>query len=170
MNGINHLQMRAHVIEPVLYSLGMFSQAAVELLILTVAHESHGGHYLVQRGGPAVGIFQIEPSTASDIIHRYLKRRDDIEFRFEKSFQLVNTQDIDWSTVDLGLIRLKLITDLRFSTAVARLKYWMAPEKLPAATDIQGLAKYYKRFYNSADGKANIEQVRADYERYTAIS
>ena len=97
---------------------------------------------------------------------RYLERRDDLQDRFERAFQLVNSHEIDWENVDLDHVALKLVSDLRFSTAVARIKYWMDTKPLPAADDLKGLARYYKRVYNSHEGAAQVDQVLHDYHRY----
>lgn len=40
------------------------------------------------------------------------------------------------------------------------------PDPLPAANDIDGLARFYKVAFNTARGAATIEQVKANYQRY----
>lgn len=45
----------------------------VELLLLTCAAESAMGKYIMQVGGPARGIFQMEPNTEKDIWENWLK-------------------------------------------------------------------------------------------------
>ena len=48
---------------------GVEDQTALrQLLIATAKHESLGGKYLEQKGGPARGAWQVEPSTARDIL------------------------------------------------------------------------------------------------------
>jgi len=160
--GINPDHLREQVIRPVLSQMKMWSPAAEDLMLGTIAQESLLGHYLVQNQASeeigAVGICQIEPSTAADTIYRYIDSRDDIEERFESAFQLVNTEDLDWSEVDLDVIRDKLITDLRFSVAVMRIKYWMIPKPLPAHGDVKGYAQYWKDHYNTDGGKGTPEE------------
>lgn len=164
---IHPQHLRDYVILPVLHKMEMYSEAAVQLLLMTAAHESHLGHYLAQHpAGPAAGIYQCEPATAQDILKRYLVRRRDLELRFESAFQLINTGELDWAEVPIGGIKLKLVSDLRFATAVCRLHYWMVPEALPAADDVRGLARYYKAHYNTNQGKATVDKVVEDYRRF----
>ena len=40
-----------------------------------------------------------------------------------------------------------------YATAVARLIYWRVPRPLPAASDLDGLAAYWKTHYNTAAGE-----------------
>ena len=56
----------------VLSSIGLYSVEAVYLLLGTCAVESNFGTYLKQKNGPALGVFQIEPSTLIDIWENYL--------------------------------------------------------------------------------------------------
>lgn len=44
-----------------------YSQSAEELVLLTIATESHGGKWFKQEHGPAKGIIQMEPNTESDL-------------------------------------------------------------------------------------------------------
>ena len=73
-----------HVVHPTLIHLSqavpqIHSIAACRLVTCT-AHVESLGDYLSQiGGGPARGIFQIEPSTALDIIDRYLPDRDALD-------------------------------------------------------------------------------------------
>jgi hypothetical protein len=60
----NITQFRELLIRPVLDSLQMYSKDAEELLVFTCAAESNGGTYLHQVKGPALGIYQCEPSTS----------------------------------------------------------------------------------------------------------
>ena len=53
----------------------MYSPVAENLIMGTAAQES-GFTYIKQLGGgPALGMFQVEPATAEDILFRYLKIR-----------------------------------------------------------------------------------------------
>jgi hypothetical protein len=38
----------------------------------------------------------------------------------------------------------RLAYDLRYATAMARAAYWLIPEPLPAASDLDGLDAYYQ--------------------------
>ena len=65
---IDRHQLDRDIIEPVLSRLHAASPAARALLLGTAAQESAMGRYIRQlRGGPALGIFQMEPATHDDI-------------------------------------------------------------------------------------------------------
>jgi len=58
-------QLHECIVRPALLSLGRsYSQPAARALIMgTIAQESLCGRYIKQRGGPALGIVQMEPET-----------------------------------------------------------------------------------------------------------
>ena len=60
---IDHAQFREHVVRYALKCTGTWSHAAENLVVGTALAES-GLKFLRQKGGgPALGLFQIEPST-----------------------------------------------------------------------------------------------------------
>lgn len=128
---VDHL--REHVIRPALRSISvsrpMDAPAAIELLVGTYLAESRvgGNTALVQMKGPALGIWQMEPPT-----YMWLRSRG---WTFEHTLGAKDPQ--------------RLIYDLRHAAIMARLRYWVAPDPLPAADDIAGLAGYWKRVYNT---------------------
>ena len=157
--GINPGHFRYYVVRPTLQAMKMWSQSAENLMMGIAAAESNLGEFLRQHGnGPAVGVFQIEPTTAADVIFRYLDERESLDDQFQDAFRLLDDDDLDWSQVELDEISEKLVTDLRFSCAVARVRLWMVPEPLPAAHNIPGLARYWKQHYNTAGGKGTVDK------------
>ena len=56
--------------------------------------------------------------------------------------------------------------NLHYATAMARCSYLRHSESLPEADDIEGLAKYYKKYYNTPKGAATVEQAISNYERF----
>lgn len=147
---INPVDLRDHVIEPALIELdkvlpGCLSPSAVNLLLGTAAHESKCGYHLVQVNGPALGVFQIEPATHSDVWDNWLAYRPEIAHRLARG----------------GHDR--LIWDLRYATIIARLVYWRAPEPLPEPDDSQGLAAYWKKHYNTEQGRGSRAAWLDDY-------
>lgn len=136
--------------EPRIHSI-----AAVELLMLTAAHESHLGSYLEQvNGGHALGVFQIEKETYGDLYYNYLR------FRPYTSEQISKYRSQN----------MKSETDLKgnilYQVAIARLLYWRISEPLPRFNDINGLAVYWKTHWNTNKGKGTVEKAVADYKRY----
>src|SRR3546814_2659167 len=67
-----------HVIRPTLERIGLYSPAAANLLLGTALTESTigGATCLVQRGGPALGVYQIEPATHRVCWQNFLVYRD----------------------------------------------------------------------------------------------
>ena len=49
--------------------------------MLTAAHESHQGEYPKQVHEPALGIYQVEPTTAYELFKNYLWRKPDMELK-----------------------------------------------------------------------------------------
>jgi len=127
-----------------------YSEDATTLLMMTCAAESDLGKYLFQHGGPAKGIFQVEPRTMSDNFGRYLYFRD----RLKEDIRLacgVGEPDVD-----------SLEYNLAFNILMARLKYWRDSEPIPS--DLEDMAHYHKRVYNSMNGKAHWEVTLAKYK------
>ena len=137
---INAKQLRELIIRPTLQYLDPivpYSENAVELLMMTAAHESHLGTYIAQVKGPALGIYQMEPATQEDIYNNFLMYRSDLA-------DLVMNQT--------GGLTGGLIGDLFYATSMARVHYFRAPEALP--TTHLGMADYAKKYYNTKLGKA----------------
>ena len=136
------------LIEDVLREADLYSPSAVELLMLTCAVESNFGTYIKQIKGPALGVFQMEPTTHSDIWVNYLNHKAKYRNAFE----------------GYGLKKLK--EDLRYAILMARIHYLRYPTPLPEADDIEGLAEYWKRFYNTRLGKGTVKKAIQKYKEY----
>lgn len=142
---LNCKQLTELIIEPALKDLVMFSQDAVELLLFTCANESNGGSYLHQVNGPALGIYQIEPRTYADLWENFINKKNDILMKLTHSFDCNRMPSED-----------RIIYDLRYATAIARIFYARIPHPLPSATDVNAIWNYYKTYYNTSAGKANF--------------
>jgi hypothetical protein len=152
---LNIEQFRTYIIRPVLDDLHLFSKSAEELLVFTCAVESNGGTYVHQIKGPALGIFQCEPSTHDDIWYNYLKHNMRHIHRLNAAFDVTGIPDAS-----------RLIHDLRYASAMARFHYLRVPEKLPAHDDVEGLYSYYKEHYNTKKGKSVKDKSIAAYESF----
>jgi len=147
------IQLRMLITE-VLTEIGLYSDNACELLMLTAAHESHLGHYIMQRDrGPAKGIFQMEPATESDIWKNYLKYKPELGLRVRS---LMGEADFD---------NLQLTGNLLYQIAMARIHYYRVAEALPDHRDHLAMANYWKRYYNTYLGKGNPAVAVEDYRR-----
>ena len=148
---LNHQHFREHVVRPTLHDLGLWSEAAENLLVGTAAHESRL-QWLKQLGtGPALGLYQIEPATHGDLYASYIDYRP--QWR-QKLLRLYGPA--------VGSDR-ALIEHMGYATAVARLLYYRKPEALPMADDLPGLAEYYKRHFNTSLGAGTPEQWLSHY-------
>lgn len=151
---INPQQFREHVIRATLQPMGLWSIEAEELLIGTAAHESQLGTYIHQVGGPALGVFQMEPDTWSDIYQNFLVYNPACLRKIEAVRRVVGRSAED------------MIADLRYACVMARLQYFRVKERLPAADDLAGQARYWKQYYNTPQGKGTVGQYIADYRKY----
>lgn len=125
------------------------SDVAAHLLVGTAWHESLGLKYTRQIGGPALGAYQIEPATHDDVYQNFLAFRP-------KLLNLVTSLAAEAPEREL-----QLITNLSYSTAIARLVYWRAPDPMPKRRNelsqyIEDLAIYWKRHYNTGLGKGSV--------------
>jgi hypothetical protein len=148
-------QFRALIIEPVLSKLQLYSSEAEELLVFTCAAESNGGTYLQQVKGPALGIYQMEPKTYTDIWTNFIRARS----------QLATLMGIHYGCTRIPEVE-RLIYDLHFATAMTRIHYLRIKGNLPGAKDVEGLWEYYKKHYNTEKGKAKKEDCIKRYETF----
>lgn len=115
------------------------SDNAVRLLEMIAAHESGGFTYARQLGGPALGLFQMEPRTFRDLCD-YIDLRD-----------LYIGEFVPCSPYCL-------IFDSAFAAGMARAFFLRFPEPIPELDDITGLSRYAKQYWNTSLGKATPEQ------------
>lgn len=132
----------------------MFDLNAVELLMLTAAQETHLGRYMRQVRGPAMGAFQIEPATLADVIRNYLAYRPEMS----QALRLMGAPGID--------AELNMVGNLAFQICVARIIYRRVPEALPDRDDVQAMAEYWKKYWNTELGKGTVEEAIKNYKRF----
>lgn len=122
------------------------SESAIQLLLGTAAQESNFGTYLRQLGGgPAMGVFQMEPKTFRWLQDKYKKE-------YPKIVNGRIVTDLEW--------------DLRLAILMARLRYRIVPAKLPYGYDVKGLAMYWKEHYNTPLGAGTVEQFVSNYRKF----
>ena len=155
---IDPVQLRNLVVRPVLKQLELWSESAENLLMGTAAQESQLGTYIEQIRGPAVGIFQMESATHDDLWKNFLPGQRALLKKLN-SLKLA-----DWSSTDKAG---QMAGNLYY--AMCRIHYWRVKEALPVAADIAGLARYWKRYYNTPRG-AGTEQQFMDAYRLRVLS
>ena len=139
-------QLVTRVIEPTLKQLGLYSESAVNLLVMIAAHESVKGNYIAQLIGPARGIYQMEGNTHDDIIVWLKLNKGHV---YSEIAKLVVQPSTDM-----------MMYDLRYATAMARVFFLRFPEALPSGSDVDAMAAYAKLRWNTKLGKATP----ADYK------
>lgn len=148
------------VVRPTLKGLGLHSYAAEQLVMGTITQESRA-EYLKQLGkGPALGIAQMEPATHRDIWVNYLAYRKDLKAL------LVGIMSGEASKVlsSTGIPPdFELIGNLPYAVAMCRVHYLRVKESLPAAGDVGGLARYWKRHYNTIQGAGTEAEFIRNY-------
>ena len=60
----------------------------------------------------------------------------------------------------------QLVYDLKFATILCRVFYWRFEEPLPHHNDVEGLAKYWKKYYNTQLGSGTEEEFEENFVRY----
>lgn len=129
----------------------LISESAVRLLLGTAAQESHFGTYLRQvGGGPAIGVFQMEPKTFIWLREHYT----DPKLPGTKYPEIKEREvtDLEW--------------DLHLAILMARLRYRIVPAALPYAYDVKALATYWKEHYNTSLGAGKVEQFIDNYRKF----
>lgn len=134
-----------------------YSKNAEELLLFTAVVESNAGEYLYQINGPALGLYQMEPSTYDDLFNNYLAYKElsvprddshrDTKYPYQKSLHTMST-------------------NLTYQTVIARLQYYRFSEGLPSYKDAEKIFDYYKKYWNSYKGAAEKESCLNKYYSY----
>lgn len=146
-------QFRSDIIAPTLRQIGYWSESAEALLLGTALVESGLQFTRQQGGGPALGYFQMEPATHDDHWH-YLDNR-----RPELAISLRNIAGYNGQPPAETMVN-----NAAYACAMARVHYMRIPERIPPANDIDGLASYWKRYYNTANGAGTVEKFKAAWQ------
>ncbi len=133
-------QFRRLVVRPTLEAMGLWSEAAGRLLVGTAIVESNLTYLTQLGGGPARGVYQIEPESMRDLGRHWLAFRPHWQDALDR-FDDPRHPDAE-----------ELVTDLAFATAVARLHYYRVPQALPDPENLAGLAQYWKDHFNTVAG------------------
>lgn len=141
------------LIKRVLVTLDLHSESAENLLMGTAAQESGLGEYIRQiGGGPALGIFQMEPATFKDIVQNYLQYKPDLAKQI-MAVSGVNALRSEYLEYNLAL-----------SICMCRVHYLRVSEKMPE--NLVGWAKYWKEYYNTRLGKGTEEEFIRNFKKH----
>lgn len=141
-------QFDKYVLVPALNIIGLYTPSAHVLMLGTGIIETNY-HYIKQfNDGPGNGIYEIEEATYNDI-YRYLCRHENMRL---KETCMSSCLYSAWPDKE------SLIYNLRWCTIICRIKYHMIPDKIPSSFDAEGMAEYYKKYYNTEKGEANLEK------------
>ena len=138
--------MRDTLITPVLKRMDAYSPRAVDLLLHTAIVESGLQNIAQKGGGPALGLYQMEPKTQIDIVDNYLAFRSGLSKRVADTL----------GRSDFGEDDPTNLMDPEYATVFARLHYLRVPEPLPKSLEDQ--AWYWKVWYNSLKGKGTPDK------------
>ncbi len=120
------------------------AQRNIEQLIMgTAAQESQMGRYLKQLNGPALGPFQMEPFTFNDLYDRLVKTHAGVEMYIFRELG----KDCRFPDA--------MKYNLAIATVMCRLKYLSIKANLPKEDDVEGMAAYWKKYYNTPKGKGD---------------
>lgn len=161
MSGVNQDQLLRFVINPVLEVLGKNSAAARVLLLGTALVESGCGRYIKQfPRGPALGIYQMEAETHDDIYENWLNHRPDylhlvLKFR---------SPSATFSAAH------EMMGNLYYATAIARINYLRIRERLPDADDAEGMARYWKAYWNTEWGAGRAQRAVVHFEHAALVN
>jgi len=149
---VDPAQFLGLVIRPTLRWLHLESPEAEALLLGTALAESRLTHLAQLDGGPALGVYQMEPATHDDIWRHYLAFRRPMAARIEA---LIAPRPRPRTH--------QLPTNLAYATAMARLHYLRVAAPLPA--EAPAMAAYHKRHYNTNAGAAEPAETERWFRR-----
>jgi hypothetical protein len=145
-SGLDVKQFREDIIRPTLFYLDMYSMSAETLLLGTAIQESLLCYIRQLGSGPALGLYQMEPATHTDIWLNYLGFRPELKEKMEDLLAPFP------SRID------QLQSNLFYATAMARLHYYRVSMPLPEPDDIGGMAAYWKDHYNTELGAGSVQE------------
>lgn len=143
------------VIAPTLKELGLWSAPAERIILCTFQTETQfdavrqdlGPH----RYGQGYGLSQMEQATFDDHVKHMDTRNPDIKKLIMQVCNLKEfpgVEDLTWND--------------QLAVCMTRYHYKRVPEPLPDVNDLEGMARYWKRFYNTAKGAGSVEKFIKD--------
>ena len=97
-------------------------------------------------GNPAIGFWQIEPATMNDMIENYINYRS----KYKKTLISLG-MNFEKDTI------MSIMSNMAVQAALCRLHYRRDKDPLPSWDDMEGQAKYWKRVYNTVEGRGTVK-------------
>ena len=134
--------IQKNIVIPTLTKLGLYSLSAEKLLLGTAAVESRFTFRRQFNGGPALGLFQMEPATFNWLMGGFLSSKKHSDLK--KIVLLIAGRT--------NPIPSDLVINDAFAAAMARIRYYTVPAPIPSTLKEQGF--YWWQYYNgeSANG------------------
>lgn len=152
--GLSFRNVLEYVIRPTLAYLDPeipHSRAAERLLLGTAIHESADLTYVDQLTpgpGPAYGLWQMEAATHYDLWSRFIEPRQALAHKL-RSLRAPFPSPIE-----------QLRSTLPYACGMARVVYYRSPDPMPEFDDIDAMAAWAKRTFNTIKGKATVDDYR----------
>lgn len=142
------------VIKPTLDQLGLDQPGASFLLLGTALVESNLNRVRQVGGGPALGVYQMEPATHLDLWQNWLVRHPELARGVERLAA-------PWPS---GATQ--LMANLAYATAMARCLYRRRPEPLPSPLDLQAHALFWKTHFNTFQPEQTHDYIAGQLRRF----
>lgn len=156
--GLDPREVRDFIVRPVLGILQLPSPLVSERLVMGTAAQESGFGHIKQAGGPALGLWQMEPATFNDLFYGYLRHTKVASLRLRLQGCMIDGME----PVD------QLKGNLYFSAAMCRIHYYAKPFTMSANASAAELAAIWKKWYNSMLGTGTEAQFIANYAKYVA--
>lgn len=151
---MNVRDLRNEVVRPALEHIDRWSLPAEQLVLATAVHESNACYLRQIGGGPALGLWQMEPATEEDIWGNYLVYRKPLASAVRA---LLASSPSRTS---------QLVTNLLYGAAMARIHYLRDPRPLPPAGDARAMGECWKRHYNTPLGAGTVGGFESTFNQY----
>lgn len=163
-------QLYRYVIRPTLDHLRLLQPGAGALVLGTGLVESKLTHVRQARGGPALGVFQMEPNTHDSLWMNWLSKSKNrglaMSIRGLVGNWPLGLEDQDFYPIPSPTA---MQGNLYYATAMARVHYRQSPLALPPA-DAEALAWYWKKVYNTLLGKGTVAKALPFFKKAVLIA
>ena len=137
------------IVEYALYKVDSYSDDALALVVRTGMAES--GYRALKgygEGNPAIGFWQIDPATMNVMM------KNNIHYRSNYKKNLISLgMNFEKDTT------MSVMSNMAVQAALCRLHYRRDKDPLPSWDDLEGQASYWKRVYNTVEGRGTVEHL-----------